>query len=119
MPVLEAMSCGLPVLCSSRAGVSEIVTNGADGIILRDPQDAEEIAVSLRSLLADPELARRLGEQAHLTAQKYTWNRNAQRAWEWLHEVLREKKSSDHAPLQIHPGDLAASKEPRWFREKE
>jgi UDP-glucose:(heptosyl)LPS alpha-1,3-glucosyltransferase len=118
MPVLEAMSCGLPVLCSSRAGVSEIVTNGADGIILRDPQNAEEIAVSLRALLADPELARRLGEQAHLTAQKHTWNRNAQRAWEWLHEVLREKKSSDHAPLKIHPGVLATSKEPRWFREK-
>jgi UDP-glucose:(heptosyl)LPS alpha-1,3-glucosyltransferase len=118
MPVLEAMSCGLPAICSSRAGVSEIVTNGADGIILRDPQDAEEIAVSLRSLLVDPELARRLGEQAHLTAQKHTWNRNAQCAWEWLREGLRAKKSSDHSTLQIHPGNLATSKEPRWFREK-
>jgi glycosyltransferase involved in cell wall biosynthesis len=119
MPVLEAMACGLPVVCSSRAGVSEIVTNGVDGIILRDPQNAEEIAASLRSLLADPESARRLGGQAHLTAQKHTWNRNAQRAWDWLQQVLREKNSSDHATSQIHPEDLATSQETRWSREKE
>jgi UDP-glucose:(heptosyl)LPS alpha-1,3-glucosyltransferase len=111
MPVLEAMSCGLPVVCSSRAGVSEIVTSGADGITLRDPQNGEEIAASLHSLLADPELGRRLGEQARLTAQKHSWNRNAQRAWEWLQEVLREKNSSDHATLPIHPEDLATSQE--------
>jgi UDP-glucose:(heptosyl)LPS alpha-1,3-glucosyltransferase len=117
MPVLEAMSCGLPVVCSSRAGVSEIVTSGADGITLRDPQNGEEIAASLRSLLADPELGRRLGEQARLTAQKHTWNRNAQRAWEWLQEVLREKNSSDHATLPIRPEDLATSQEPSGEKE--
>ena len=119
MPVLEAMSCGLPVVCSSRAGVSEIVTSGVDGIILRDPQNAEEIAASLRSLVTDPELGWRLGEQAHLTGQKHTWNRNAQRAWEWLQEVLREKNSSDHATLPVHSEDLATSQETRWSREKE
>lgn len=119
MPVLEAMSCGLPVVCSSRAGVSEIVTSNADGIILRDPQDAEEITTALHSLLDDPEVGRRLGEQAHLTAQKHTWNRNAQRTWEWLQAVLSEKNSSDHATLQIHPEDLARPQERCWSREKE
>jgi peptidoglycan/LPS O-acetylase OafA/YrhL len=103
MPVLEAMSCGLPVVCSSRAGVSEIVTNGVDGIILRDPQDAEEIAVSLRSLFVDPKLARQLGEQAHLTARKHTWNRNAQVTWEWLKELACKKKDSHAAHSKSRP----------------
>jgi glycosyltransferase involved in cell wall biosynthesis len=37
LPVLEAMACGLPVLASSRAGVSEIIDHEINGIILRDP----------------------------------------------------------------------------------
>jgi UDP-glucose:(heptosyl)LPS alpha-1,3-glucosyltransferase len=94
MPVLEAMACGLPVICSSRAGVSEVVSHGNDGIILHDPQDALEIISALRSLLTDPDLCRRLGEHASSTAQEHSWDRNAQATWQWLGEVARKKNGS-------------------------
>ena len=93
LPVLEAMACGLPVVSSPHAGVSEIITDGTNGLVLRDPKDAQEIAAALRSLITSPTLCRQLGERATLTAQSQTWSRNAQAAWEWLNAVLREKKT--------------------------
>ena len=94
LPVLEAMACGLPVVASSRAGVTEIVSHGVNGIVLRDPEDAVEIADVLKSLLTDAELRRRLGEEGARTAQQETWERNAQATWEWLNEVLQRKTES-------------------------
>jgi glycosyltransferase involved in cell wall biosynthesis len=93
LPIIEAMSCGLPVIASSRAGAHEIITNGSDGIILRDPQNAEELATALRSLITNPSLCAQLGEHATRTAQNHTWDRNAQATWEWLNEVARNKKA--------------------------
>jgi UDP-glucose:(heptosyl)LPS alpha-1,3-glucosyltransferase len=93
LPIIEAMACGLPVIASSRAGAHEIITDGSDGIILRDPQNAEELATALRSLITNPSLCAQLGEHATRTAQNHTWDRNAQATWEWLNEVARKKKA--------------------------
>jgi glycosyltransferase involved in cell wall biosynthesis len=92
LPIIEAMACGLPVAASSRAGAHEIITDGRDGIILRDPQNTEELAAALRSLITNPTLCRQLGEYGTRTAQNHTWDRNAQATWEWLNEVARNKK---------------------------
>ncbi len=77
LPPAEAMACGLPVIVSSHAGVSEIVTHGEDGLILQNPRDPQELAGLLARLLADSEFARRLGERAAQTASLYTWDANA------------------------------------------
>jgi glycosyltransferase involved in cell wall biosynthesis len=91
LPVLEAMACGLPVLASSRAGVSEIIRDGINGIILRDPRDTADLLSALRRLVTDPLFCRSLGENAASTAQDHGWDRNAQRTWDWLNEVARDK----------------------------
>lgn len=77
LPVLEAMACGLPVIVSSHAGANEIVTDGADALILKDPRDPTELATVIRRLLDDPNLCERLGKRAAATARTYTWDRNA------------------------------------------
>jgi UDP-glucose:(heptosyl)LPS alpha-1,3-glucosyltransferase len=94
LPILEAMACGLPVIASRRAGVSEIITNGKDGMILKDTQDSHELAGMLRNLHADPGMCRQIGEEAWRTAQRHTWDRNAAEAWEFLEEAGAKKKRS-------------------------
>jgi glycosyltransferase involved in cell wall biosynthesis len=84
LPILEAMACGLPVIASSKAGASEIVQDGTNGIILHDPQDVQELSAKIRSLVENRDLWTSLGERASSTAQQHTWSRNAQATREWL-----------------------------------
>jgi glycosyltransferase involved in cell wall biosynthesis len=50
LPVLEAMACGCPVLCSNCASLPEVAGNGA---VLLDPRDPEALAKSLEKILHD------------------------------------------------------------------
>jgi UDP-glucose:(heptosyl)LPS alpha-1,3-glucosyltransferase len=94
LPILEAMACGLPVIASSRAGISEIISDRKDGLILRDPQDPGQLAQLLRELYSDPGLCRSIGEQGCLTAERQTWDHNAAKTWEVLKSAAARKQSS-------------------------
>ena len=56
------MACGLPVIVSSQAGVSEVITDRVDGLVLKDPRDAASLAKLISELQHDPSLRRALGE---------------------------------------------------------
>jgi UDP-glucose:(heptosyl)LPS alpha-1,3-glucosyltransferase len=77
LPVLEAMACGLPVLVSRLAGISEYIADGVDGILLQNPGDPSALAGSLSLLLQQPELRRSLGENAARKARQFSWDRHA------------------------------------------
>src|SRR5262249_55372696 len=77
LPPVEAMACGLPVIVSRRAGVSELISNDVDGLILEEPTDATELAGLIRRLYDDAELRRYLSANATQKANRYTWERNA------------------------------------------
>lgn len=91
LPPAEAMACGLPVIVSSHAGVSEIITDGVDGLILNDPRDPDELAKLIQRLYTDEEFRKRLGEAAAQTARQYTWERNAQQMHEIFTQVVKRK----------------------------
>ncbi len=74
-PVVEAMAQGTPVVTSRGTSTEELVSGG--GGLLVDPRQPEDIAVALASVLADPSLAKRLGEAGLLRAADYTWARTA------------------------------------------
>ncbi|HME13236.1 MAG TPA: glycosyltransferase family 4 protein [Candidatus Acidoferrum sp.] len=84
MPVAEAMACGLPVITSSDAGVSELLHDGIDGFVLRDPLDVSTLAKLLRLLHGQPELRERIGHSATQSALAWTWDRNAAAVWKLL-----------------------------------
>jgi UDP-glucose:(heptosyl)LPS alpha-1,3-glucosyltransferase len=94
LPILEAMACGLPVIASSRAGASEIIRHGQDGFVLRDPEDASELAALLRNIYSEVSLRAKVGEEAARTAAKQTWGRNAAATWEFLNAALAKKTGS-------------------------
>jgi glycosyltransferase involved in cell wall biosynthesis len=79
LPPLEAMACGLPVIVSARAGVSELVTDGENGLILRDPCDARDLASRITYLLANPDVCKTVGRRARKTAMSFTWDNNGRK----------------------------------------
>lgn len=76
LPPLEAMACGLPVIVSRQAGVSELIHHGADGFILDDPEDADTLAEWIRGVAEDANSLCTLAANAARTAAEYTWERN-------------------------------------------
>ena len=91
LPVLEAMACGLPVVTSVNAGVSELIRNGVDGFVLQDPRDSQALAELLRKLSASAELRNQIGEAASETARQWTWDRNAAAVFELLQKACTPK----------------------------
>lgn len=61
--VLEAQALGRAVVATRVGGVPELVDDGVDGLLV-PPGDPAALALAVRSLLADPARARRLGDAA-------------------------------------------------------
>ena len=99
MPPLEAMACDLPVIVSSQAGVSEVITHGVDGLILEDPRDADTLASMIGDLHRDAALRGLLGKNAAQTAQQYTWDRNAEQLRSVINGILSSRQRAELCPM--------------------
>jgi glycosyltransferase involved in cell wall biosynthesis len=60
LTILEAMGSGVPVVAYGVGGVPELVLDGVTGLLVA-PQDLDGLTASVRRLIADPQLRRRLG----------------------------------------------------------
>jgi glycosyltransferase involved in cell wall biosynthesis len=103
LPASEAMACGLPVIISSRAGASSLITHGDDGFILDDPTDAKKLATAIRSLYEDSNLCDRIGRNAVATASKYTWARSAQELSAVFQQILARKAKATETGTTPEP----------------
>lgn len=74
LPVLEAMACGTPVVCSNGGALAEVAVDHAR---VHDPEDLEGMGSSCRDILGDPSLALALGQTGIAHARTYSWERAA------------------------------------------
>jgi glycosyltransferase involved in cell wall biosynthesis len=70
--ILEAMACGAPVVASNTTSIPEVA---GDAGLLCDPLSADELAVALRRVLDDPQLANELRARGIARAATFTWDR--------------------------------------------
>jgi glycosyltransferase involved in cell wall biosynthesis len=73
--VLDAMARGIPVASTSAGGLPEMLIQGAG--LLVPPRNPEALAGAVRRLLCDPELRRRVSEQASRNVQRFSADRMA------------------------------------------
>lgn len=74
LPVLESMSCGIPVVTSNVSSMPEII---GDAGILVNPRSAEELAGGLWRVLADRDLHLELARRGLERSRLFSWNRTA------------------------------------------
>jgi spore coat protein SA len=89
LAAIEAMASGTPVVASRLGGLAEVVVDGETGFLV-EPGDSEELGARLEALLADSQLARRMGEAARrMVLERYTWDACARRCLEAYRQLLR------------------------------
>jgi glycosyltransferase involved in cell wall biosynthesis len=74
LPVLEAMSCGCPVIASRAGSLAEVTGEAIKHI---DPFSADSIAKGIKEVLGSPKLRQELSERGLEQAKKFTWEKTA------------------------------------------
>ncbi|MCD7784456.1 MAG: glycosyltransferase family 4 protein [Oscillospiraceae bacterium] len=71
--VLEAMACGLPILCSDLAGGNDAVIDGYNGYVFSGGNEAE-MEECIMKLVSDKASIVTMGSNARKTAEGLTWD---------------------------------------------
>ena len=72
LPILEAMSLGTPVVCSSLAVHIEVVGDG--NALLFDPRRPDELATAIEHVITDEVLWQRLADRGVSRARSFSWS---------------------------------------------
>jgi glycosyltransferase involved in cell wall biosynthesis len=82
LPVLEAMSCGCPVITGRNSSLPEVA---GDAALYVDPFNVEEIAGAMRAILKKRAFFIRKG---FIQAKKFSWNKTAEQTVRVYEKVL-------------------------------
>jgi glycosyltransferase involved in cell wall biosynthesis len=85
LPVLEAMACGTPVVCSNATSLPEVA---GDAALLVDPYSVDSIAAGLLRVLTDHDLRADLRQQGLQRAAQFAWERTARETLAAYQQVL-------------------------------
>jgi glycosyltransferase involved in cell wall biosynthesis len=86
--LVEAMAAGAPVVATAVSGIPELVEHEVNGLLV-EPDDPQALADALLRLHDDPELTRRLTENARATVrERFDGDRLAHRLADLFREAL-------------------------------
>ena len=89
--LLETMAAGLPIACSKRGPMPEML--GEAGIYF-DPEQPEDIARALRELMDAPSLRAKLAHASYTLSQQYSWQRCADETFDFIAAVMQENRGT-------------------------
>jgi glycosyltransferase involved in cell wall biosynthesis len=92
--LLEAMAAGLPIVTTDVSGISSLIANGENGVLVPEGS-TEGVIGALRSLIATPPLRQRLIQGGYATSRAHTLERQAAALME---TVATECKLPIHRP---------------------
>ncbi len=83
--LLEAMTCGKPIVATDVGGIPEIIEHGVQGFLV-PAEDYESMAKESLKILMDPELAKRLGNAGSKKAMNFSTGQMVQK----VHNLYNE-----------------------------
>ncbi len=91
IPILEAMQCGTPVLCSNIPAHREVAGEAAE---ICEPLSVRSIAEGMKKLLQEPAVACELKRLGLERVQAFSWKRSAQETAEVYQQVLSRLRAA-------------------------
>jgi glycosyltransferase involved in cell wall biosynthesis len=85
MPLLEAMSAGIPIVTSNRSALPEVA---GDAGLLVDPENTEALADALRELVQNRDLRQDLTRRGVKRASLFSWRKAVHETWEVYLKLL-------------------------------
>ncbi len=71
LPLVEAMACGVPVLCSNVTSLPEVADNAA---LLFDPNDSGALAIQMQQISSDAHVRDELIRLGHIRTKAFSWD---------------------------------------------
>ncbi|MFO1431395.1 MAG: glycosyltransferase family 1 protein [Candidatus Competibacteraceae bacterium] len=87
----EAMAAGLPIACSNRSAMPEIL---GDAGVYFNPESVPEITDAIRTLVENPELRANYADKAFEKAKSYSWTRCAYETFAFIRKVAQSASNS-------------------------
>ena len=86
IPILEAMSAGIPVICSNTTSMPEV---GGNAVLYADPIKIEQITDAMIKIQDDVELRKSLIEKGFVQKNKFSWDETARLLWMSVEKALQ------------------------------
>jgi len=88
LPVLEAMTLGVPVIASKKSSLPEV---GGDSVVYCDPDDAQDIAMVMKNCLRNKDLCQEMSRRSAKRAEMFSMEKFCQKM---LRVLLENNKKS-------------------------
>lgn len=85
LPVLEAMSCGTPVVCSNTSSILEV---GGDAVIYCNPYDVDDIKNKIELVLNNENLQKKMIKKGFDRTKLFSWDKSAQEHIQVFKELI-------------------------------
>lgn len=86
MPVVEAMSAGVPVICSNTTSIPEV---GGNAVLYIDPLKIDQIADAMIRIADDSELRQSMIEKGFVQKEKFSWDETARLLWMSVEKTMQ------------------------------
>lgn len=90
LPVLEAMSRGVPVCCATASSLPEVA---GDAALFFDPHDVDAMRSAIGRVLEGPSLSADLAERGRARAAMFTWRRTAEATLECYRRAMASQRT--------------------------
>ncbi|MBO6504198.1 MAG: glycosyltransferase family 1 protein [Kordiimonadaceae bacterium] len=84
---LEAMACGLPLVCADATGSRSLVDQGVNGYLAKEVS-AEAFADDLAKIITNPSTQQKMAAASHTSSKAYTWDAILGRLYDQYQDVL-------------------------------
>ncbi len=88
IPILEAMNCDVPVICSNVTSMPEVAGEAA---IYADPYSLDSITEAMIKISSDEITRKRIVEIGKIHREKFSWDNTAKLLWNSIEKVLTNR----------------------------